>query len=116
MFYGLDSYRVWESLYLGTIPIVLDSYWSQRLRDFFPIVIVKNYDDITKDALEKHLINCSINKSRLDKDYWINRILEFTKSEWERTPFGQLITNKIIQQKSIFKKQIIKMINAKEQI
>ena len=24
---GIDTYRVWESLYLGTIPIILDSDW-----------------------------------------------------------------------------------------
>jgi len=54
---GLDTHRVWESLYLGTIPIV---YQSQAMRDFqelgLPIWIVANYSDLA-DLTERDLVS-----------------------------------------------------------
>lgn len=37
---GLDSYRVLECLYLGVTPVMRRSYFSERLREMFPAVVL----------------------------------------------------------------------------
>jgi hypothetical protein len=37
---GVDTHRVWESLYRGSIPIVLDTTWSQSL-DYLGLPIIR---------------------------------------------------------------------------
>jgi len=47
---GIDCHRNWEALYLGCIPIVLDSYF---VRNIFSnnILKVQDYGDLTKDMI-----------------------------------------------------------------
>lgn len=49
---GIDCFRTWEALTLGTIPIVERSYVSESFSDL-PILIVDNMYGITKDFLDK---------------------------------------------------------------
>lgn len=47
---GLDCYRVWESLYVGSYPVVKDSPFARQLRDLrLPVIIV---DDLALEADE----------------------------------------------------------------
>lgn len=46
---GVDTHRVWESLYRGSIPIVLDNAWSQSL-DYLGLPIIR-IPTWTKDNL-----------------------------------------------------------------
>ncbi len=54
---GIDTHRVWESLYVGSKPIVLDNLWSRSLVHFgFPLLLTSDWspnsvlDSITNDS------------------------------------------------------------------
>jgi hypothetical protein len=73
---GIDTHRLWETLYMGSIPIVI---YDSALVEFndLPICFIDNWEMITKDFLEKelerfHKINWSLDKLKID--YWINKI------------------------------------------
>jgi len=77
---GLDCFRTWECLFLGTIPIVktspLDALYRQEQ---FPVVIVESYDEITPANLQRWKIEregCFTPDliKRLSNDYWVERI------------------------------------------
>ena len=77
---GLDCFRTWECLVLGTIPIVktspLDALYRQEQ---FPVVIVDAYEEITSAKLgtwKTELEGCFTPElvKRLSNDYWVERI------------------------------------------
>jgi hypothetical protein len=39
---GIDSHRIWECLYLGVIPIVKRSVFTEKLKEKIPCVIILN--------------------------------------------------------------------------
>jgi hypothetical protein len=44
---GLDTHRFWETLYRGSIPVVLDSYWARTLKSYgLPLVVVSTWSDL----------------------------------------------------------------------
>ena len=49
---GWDTYRLWEALSLGAIPIVEDSPGWIRVLDDLPVVIVQTFEDVTPQLLE----------------------------------------------------------------
>jgi len=82
---GIDTHRMWESLYLNTIPIVADCAHNRGF-DNLPIVYIpqgqsKNWNIITKDFLLAQLQEINNKQFSLDKlklSYWKNQILEAT--------------------------------------
>ena len=79
---GLDCYRTWEALYLGSIPIILRSSINS-LFDRLPVLIVDRYDEITLPFLEKAYQNITrqvFDYRRLYKGYWQSRINAFRQS------------------------------------
>ena len=76
---GWDSYRLWESLSLGAIPIVEDSPGWIRVLDDLPVLIVKNFEEVTPQLLEKEYgrITSNVQKynfKRLTRQWWIDHI------------------------------------------
>jgi hypothetical protein len=50
--YGLDSHRLWEALYLKTVPIVIKSEFTDILKkQDIPIVILENWQDFDINKL-----------------------------------------------------------------
>jgi hypothetical protein len=42
---GLDTHRFWETLYRGSIPIVLRSNWSEMIQELgIPLLMVENWN------------------------------------------------------------------------
>lgn len=73
---GIDTHRLWESLYLGTIPIEKRNL-NNRFYDDLPICFVDNWSDINEEFLNKELIRIKNKKWNLDKLnfwYWKERI------------------------------------------
>jgi hypothetical protein len=56
---GIDSHRIWESLYLRTLPVVEDTYNIRCLQNSLnlPIVIVKAWNELTDLDLNIQLYN-----------------------------------------------------------
>jgi hypothetical protein len=56
---GIDSHRIWESLYLRTVPVVEDTYNIRCLQKSLnlPIVMIKNWNELTDLNLNIQLYN-----------------------------------------------------------
>jgi hypothetical protein len=48
---GVDCHRIWECFYLGVIPIVLRSTFTEKLSKVFPCYIMDRWDDTLPDEL-----------------------------------------------------------------
>ena len=77
---GLDCHRNWEALCLGCIPIVKTSCIDKLYNDL-PVLIVKEWQDISIDLLNSTLIefknkfiNNEFNIEKLKLSYWIELI------------------------------------------
>lgn len=73
---GIDTHRLWETLYMGSIPIVRNNSALDEFKDL-PICFIDNWNDITYDFLQEELKRINNIKWNLDKlkiSYWINRI------------------------------------------
>lgn len=73
---GLDTHRIWESLYLGTIPIVKSSSLDCLYREL-PILIVSNWKMVNQEFLEQKYEEMKDEPYNLDKiysDYWFRLI------------------------------------------
>ena len=72
---GVDCHRVWESILMGTIPIVKNCRNISFYKDM-PILIVDKWDDVSKDFLNEEYakISKSCTNSKLFLDYWIDEL------------------------------------------
>jgi len=51
---GYDSHRVWETLYRGSFPVLLNSKWAQSLKYLnLPILIINSFKDVNQKILTK---------------------------------------------------------------
>ena len=76
---GIDTHRLWESLYLRTIPIVKKCIGMEDFNDL-PILFIENWEDITEDYLNEQyeiIMNKTYNLEKLDVNYWINLIKNY---------------------------------------
>jgi hypothetical protein len=48
---GVDCHRIWECLYLGVIPILLHSVFSEQLSKSFNCIVLKSWDDFDMETL-----------------------------------------------------------------
>ena len=73
---GIDCHRIWESIAIGTIPIV-ERCHNVSFHAKMPIMIIDDWDTVTKEELEhKYDFYNSImyDKAPLYLDYWIKKI------------------------------------------
>lgn len=78
---GIDCHRVWESLAVGTIPIV-ESCHNISFYKNLPILIVDDWNEITKEWLDAKYVEIKNNSNipSLFLDYWIKKIGLLEKS------------------------------------
>jgi hypothetical protein len=74
--FAWDTYRLWECLYIGTIPVVktsqLDSLYAG-----LPVLIVQDWKEVTEDFLNIKYLEMSRNTydlERLQMEYWTKLI------------------------------------------
>ena len=75
---GIDTHRTWESLMVGTIPILLSSPMDSLFNDL-PVIIVDDLLKITPAFLEKEyeILRSKIDNydfSKLYSQYWKDQI------------------------------------------
>ena len=83
---GVDTHRLWETLYSGSIPVTKQHATYKSVKDL-PILFVDDYEDITYELLEQFLNNLDINKLNIEKlnlNYWINEINSVSISSNEK--------------------------------
>lgn len=103
---GIDTHRIWESLYLGSIPVVKYHPTFENLLGL-PVIFVENYKQITLDFLKEKLneINLTrIDLNFLDINYWLKYISNNTNFD---TDFNNKIY-KINSNEKYFKYHIFK--------
>ena len=75
---GIDTHRLWETLYMGSIPIVIYENAHHLFTDL-PILFINNWEIITEKYLNEKYIeftNKNWNLEKLNQSYWNNFILE----------------------------------------
>ena len=73
---GIDCHRTWEAMLVGTIPIVTRSSIGE-LFDDLPVLIIDNWDQVTREFLEQkfeEITSKSYNLKKLYADYWFEQI------------------------------------------
>ena len=76
---GYDTYRLWETLLLGSIPIVESNAGFDRTYSNLPVLVVRNYSEVTPQLLDR-AYPCFVRHasrfqySHLTLSYWINLI------------------------------------------
>lgn len=77
--HGIDSHRVYETLYLNRIPIVFDTELYRRLHYQFPILCLPDVNLLkNKNYMEEKIIelkNKDWDQNILTSDFWENKIL-----------------------------------------
>ena len=76
---GLDCLRIWESIYLGAIPIVKTSPMDSLLADL-PVVIVKEWSEVNPEFLDEQYTLLKKRAFAMKKiwiDYWLNLITTY---------------------------------------
>jgi hypothetical protein len=52
---GIDCHRTWECYYLGVIPILLESEFTQILQKYLPCIVLKSWEDFNPiQSLAEH--------------------------------------------------------------
>ena len=75
---GPDTHRIWESLYLGVIPIVKNKVFSQYYKDL-PVCFVDNWSDISEEFLNieyERIKNGVWNLNKIELDFWKEKIIQ----------------------------------------
>ena len=73
---GLDCFRTWEALLVGSIPVVHSSTLNELYKDL-PVIIVEDWSEVTEDFLEKKYLEIKelpYNREKLFLQYWIEPI------------------------------------------
>jgi len=75
---GVDTHRIWETLYLGGIPIVLRDKCIVPLVVNLPVVLLRRWRDLMNDSLMKEemarISQIQRNSARLRMSYWIKNL------------------------------------------
>ncbi len=73
---GLDTHRLWEALYLGSIPIVRASS-IDPVYEGLPVLVVKEWSEVSEELLnnaKREMGKKSWQMERLSIDYWMKQI------------------------------------------
>eukprot|EP01038_Epipyxis_sp_PR26KG_P010709 gene10709-14380_t len=83
---GYDTYRLWEALYLGAIPIIEQNIGLDRTVWRLPVLIVEDYDMVTPELLRTAYIEAiyhadDFEYQRLTQRFWSNFIMNISISK-----------------------------------
>lgn len=69
---GFETHRIWESLYNGSFPVMLESEWSKSLSTLnLPILIVKQISDVNDSILQDFLLKNKFFDPGFEEKLWI---------------------------------------------
>lgn len=74
---GLDSYRNWEALIIGSVPLVENNRWAKNAVDAgFNFIVVNNLMDLQYNNIAPllHIVNKQPNNELLKKTFWQEKI------------------------------------------
>lgn len=74
---GIDTHRLWESMYLGIIPIVEDNIHYRKCLVDLPAILVNSFKEVTYQFLLEKIEdfkNMEFNMEKLNTSWWIENI------------------------------------------
>lgn len=75
---GIDTHRIWEALYLGSIPIIKRHITHECLKNM-PVLFIDDWSEITEERLreEYNIINSQgFSYNELSFSYWKDKVLQ----------------------------------------
>jgi len=73
---GMDTHRLWETLYMGSIPIVRRDN-NNRFYTDLPILFVDNWEELSMEWLKEERTRIKVTQWNMEKltfEYWKNKI------------------------------------------
>jgi len=72
---GVDTFRFWETLYMGRYPVVLHNRVNDAFSDL-PVLILNKWEDFENEYLMflERIKNKKFSYKKLTQEYWIDRI------------------------------------------
>ena len=91
---GPDCYRVWESIMVGSIPIVEHSHMDD-MYEGLPVLLISDWKTVTPEFLEEQyekITSKTYSQEKLAMEYWIARINRARKEFWPKAagPYKEL--------------------------
>lgn len=77
--YGIDCFRTWEGLHVGTIPIVKRSVTTEYFSKLFPMIIIDVWEDMSLNYIESNFPKDRYNSEYLqylNAEYWQSLIIK----------------------------------------
>jgi len=117
---GIDTHRIWEALYSGSIPVIMEHKTFNNLNNL-PIIFVKNYSEITYELLEKKLSEVKNNFKHddfLNVDYWIKNIKSnsINKKRSSRLPKSTVKSSYLYYKLFSFKRKVNSTVKRKSKL
>ena len=53
--FGADTYRLWESILMNTIPIAENNFCNRVFSKLFPMVLINSYEDLNFDKIDEQM-------------------------------------------------------------
>lgn len=83
---GLDTHRVWETLYLNSFPVMIKNDFSQELKNLgFPIFLIDSLEDFNfcsmSDFLDNHKDFSCRSIPQLWMNYWFDQIINISLAQ-----------------------------------
>ena len=91
---GIDTHRLWETLYAGSIPITKE-HITYDYHGKLPILFVNDYSDINYELLSNFLSKFDVNTYNFDlltKEYWKKTLLNSRELEDEHETYEEKLT------------------------
>jgi len=70
---GVDTHRVYETLYFGAIPIIKSSFLDPMYKRVGGCWIVNDWSEVTEEECNRHWENRSTDKVPLEASEWLNK-------------------------------------------
>ena len=68
---GCDSFRVWETLFVGSIPVMKRDYWNEWMELWYPVILVDDFYDITDVSyLKDHETCIAASPINISEEFW----------------------------------------------
>ena len=73
--HGIDTFRFWETLYMGRYPVILHNRVNDAFSDL-PVLILNKWEDFEKEYLTflERIKKKKFSYKKLTQEYWIDRI------------------------------------------
>ena len=108
---GIDTHRMWESLYLGSIPVVEKKIGYKKYSEL-PVIEYENIEDLNQNYLNQRYKELNLsNLDFLDIDYWINPLKE-DKKDVKNNEIQTVVFNKYFDTYFIKKNRSIRKIES----